>query len=93
MNSCLLGSTLGGCDDLTVALDSCHSDSVVVAISEDMADGEIEDMVVVRMMVVPRTPLLLHLCIGTDTVGVDELQSFLPDDRPCIFLMEYQCVK
>ena len=73
MYSYLLGSTLGGFDDSTVALDSCRIGSVVVVMSGDMEDGGIEGMVVVRMMVVPRTPLLLCLRIGTDTVDVDGL--------------------
>ena len=85
MKTYLLGSMLGGCDDSTVALDSCHSGSVAGAMSGDMADGEIEDMVAVRMRVVPCTPLLLHPRIGTATFGVGGLQSLLPDNCPCIF--------
>ena len=83
--SYLLGSTLGGFDDSTVAFDNCRIGSVVVVMSGDMEDGGIEGRVVVRMRAVPRTFLLLHLRIGIDIVGVDGLQSFFPDDRPCIF--------
>ena len=93
MYSYVLSSTLGGFDDSTVALDSCRISSVVVVMSGDMEDGGIEGRVVVRMRVVPRTFLLLHLRIGIDTVGVDGPQSILPDDRPCIFLLDYQCAK
>ena len=73
MYSYLLGSTLGSSDDSTVALDSCRIGLVVVVMSGDMEDGGIEGRVVVRMRVVLRTLLLLHLRIGTDTVGVDGL--------------------
>ena len=94
MNSCLLGSTLDSCTDSTVALDSCHSGSVTGALSGDMTDSGMEDKVVVCMRVVPRTTLLLNPRVGTDTVGVGGLQSFLPDDRPCILLLlEYQCLR